>query len=119
MRDAAFDTPGTASAMSRRSPAMHAPLLDVRSLGFSAGGEKLLHDVDVAIRRGSRTLIMGPNGAGKSLLLRLMHGLLQPQEGAILWEGGGWTPPPDAHRLWSSSVPCCCAARLSPISSSH
>ncbi|ERP86315.1 ABC transporter ATP-binding protein [Labrenzia sp. C1B10] len=88
MRDAAFDTPGTASTMSRRSPAVHDPLLDVRSLGFSAGGEKLLHDVDVAIRRGSRTLIMGPNGAGKSLLLRLMHGLLQPQEGAILWEGG-------------------------------
>ena len=30
---------------------------------------------------------MGPNGAGKSLLLRLLHGLLEPSAGEILWGG--------------------------------
>lgn len=33
------------------------------------------------------TVIMGPNGAGKSLLLKLMHGLIKPESGDILWGG--------------------------------
>jgi len=68
-------------------PGPGAPLLQVRGLGFSAGGEGLLKDIDVDIQHGSRTLIMGPNGAGKSLLLRLMHGLLQPETGTVVWRG--------------------------------
>ncbi len=31
------------------------------------------------------TVIMGPNGAGKSLLLKLMHGLMAPTSGQIMW----------------------------------
>ncbi len=30
---------------------------------------------------------MGPNGAGKSLTLRLLHGLLEPSAGRVLWGG--------------------------------
>ena len=33
------------------------------------------------------TAIMGPNGAGKSLLLRLMAGLFQPDQGEVLFNG--------------------------------
>jgi tungstate transport system ATP-binding protein len=32
-------------------------------------------------------MVMGPNGAGKSLLLRLLHGLLTPSSGQVLWHG--------------------------------
>jgi tungstate transport system ATP-binding protein len=32
-------------------------------------------------------VILGPNGAGKSLLLRLLHGLIAPGAGTILWRG--------------------------------
>ena len=43
--------------------------------------------MDVGIQAGRRTAIMGANGAGKSLLLRLMHGLLAPTAGQVLWHG--------------------------------
>jgi tungstate transport system ATP-binding protein len=66
-----------------------APILPVhaRGLVFEAGGRRLIDDVDLTLRPGVRTVIMGPNGAGKSLMLRLLHGLLQPSAGAILWGG--------------------------------
>lgn len=85
MRDAAFDMDGNASAL----PQLHKEqaLIDVRELSFSAGGEALLDSVNLKVRRGSRTLIMGPNGSGKSLLLRMMHGLLKPDAGVVLWKG--------------------------------
>ncbi|WP_417728579.1 ATP-binding cassette domain-containing protein [Roseovarius sp.] len=62
-------------------------LLEVRDLSFEAGGKRLIQDVSLAIPEGRRTLIMGANGAGKSLLLRLLHGLLPPSSGQILWQG--------------------------------
>ena len=63
------------------------PLLQTRSLGFEAGGQRLIDTVDVDIRTGRRTVIMGANGAGKSLLLRLLHGLIHPSAGQVLWQG--------------------------------
>lgn len=33
------------------------------------------------------TVVMGPNGSGKSLLLKLLHGLIQPTGGQISWDG--------------------------------
>ncbi len=85
MREMVFNTAASASL----SPEPEGPpLLEVRDLRYRAGGELLLGGVDLSLRRGSRTLIMGPNGAGKSLLLRLMHGLIVPDEGGlILWHG--------------------------------
>ena len=62
-------------------------LLQTRNLSFEAGGVRLLDRVNFSARKGDRTVVMGPNGAGKSLLLRILHGLLAPTEGAILWDG--------------------------------
>ncbi|WP_305987781.1 phosphate ABC transporter ATP-binding protein [Roseibium sp. MMSF_3544] len=89
MRDLAFDMPAAPSSCHRT--ATGEPILEARNLGFEAGGQRLLHGVDVSVRRGARTLIMGPNGAGKSLLLRLMHGLIKPKEGEVLWQGSPLT----------------------------
>lgn len=60
---------------------------EVRGLVYEAGGRRLIDSVELSIARDSRTVVMGPNGAGKSLLLRLLHGLLEPSAGEVLWNG--------------------------------
>jgi tungstate transport system ATP-binding protein len=67
-------------------------LLTLESLRYDAGDRALIRDVSLRIETGRRTLILGPNGAGKSVLMRLMHGLIEPTAGRILWNGGGGTP---------------------------
>ena len=61
--------------------------LEARGLAFEAGGKRLIDGVDLAFAGGSLTVIVGPNGAGKSLLLRLLHGLIAPTAGTVLWSG--------------------------------
>jgi tungstate transport system ATP-binding protein len=61
--------------------------LRAEGLGFSAGGVGILSDVSLTIGAGPPSIIIGPNGAGKSVLLRLLHGLLAPSAGRVLWAG--------------------------------
>ncbi|MBO6782216.1 MAG: ATP-binding cassette domain-containing protein [Alphaproteobacteria bacterium] len=63
--------------------------LEFRRVVYEADGTRLLHDIDLTLAGGRRTVILGPNGAGKSLLLRLAHGLLAPSSGDIVWRGAG------------------------------
>lgn len=67
-------------------------LLTLDALRYEAGDRALIRDVSLRIEAGRRTLILGPNGAGKSVLMRLMHGLIEPTAGRILWNGGSGTP---------------------------
>ena len=56
-------------------------------LVYQAGDKRLIDGIDLEISAGSVTMVMGPNGAGKSLLLRLLHGLIEPCAGTVLWGG--------------------------------
>jgi len=61
--------------------------LELKGLSLVAGGRRLIDGIDLRIERPGTSVIMGPNGAGKSLLLRLMHGLIAPTKGDVLWAG--------------------------------
>ena len=61
--------------------------LELRRVTFAARDQRLLDIGQLTIGPRLRTVIMGANGAGKSLLLRLIHGLIAPQAGSILWNG--------------------------------
>jgi len=41
----------------------------------------------MVLEAGPITVVMGPNGAGKSLLVRLLHGMIEPTAGTVLWAG--------------------------------
>ena len=60
---------------------------ETRNLVYRAGEKCLIDGVDLKIPAKTLSVVMGPNGAGKSLLLRLLHGLITPASGQILWDG--------------------------------
>lgn len=61
--------------------------LVLEEVSFRAKDRSIIDRVSLAMDRDVRTVILGPNGAGKSVLMRLMHGLLQPSSGRITWCG--------------------------------
>ena len=85
MFDAAPDMTVPASPLQGEGPC--GALLRARGLRFDGGGKRLIDGIDIDIRPRTRTVIMGANGAGKSLLLRLLHGLIRPTAGEVLWNG--------------------------------
>jgi|CZKF01.1.fsa_nt_gi phospholipid/cholesterol/gamma-HCH transport system ATP-binding protein len=50
-------------------------------------GQPVLEDVSFSIAPGETRILLGPAGVGKSVLLKLVNGLLRPDEGSILLFG--------------------------------
>ncbi|WP_308915892.1 ATP-binding cassette domain-containing protein [Jannaschia sp. LMIT008] len=63
------------------------PLLQARALRLERGAAVPVNGVDLTLPGGGVTALMGPNGAGKSMLLHLLHGLIPPTDGHVLWRG--------------------------------
>ncbi len=58
--------------------------LTATGLSKSYGSLEVFTDVDLAIDRGSRVVILGLNGAGKTTLLRLLAGVEEPDTGKVI-----------------------------------
>jgi ATPase subunit of ABC transporter with duplicated ATPase domains len=65
------------------SPCGKTPLT-ARGLSRSYGSLEIFTDVDLAIDRGSRVVVLGLNGAGKTTLLRILSGIDTPDTGAVV-----------------------------------
>ena len=57
--------------------------LTASGLSRSYGSLEIFTDIDLAIDRGSRVVILGLNGAGKTTLLRILAGVDQPDTGEV------------------------------------
>lgn len=62
--------------------------LSARGLSKSYGSLEIFTDVDLAIDRGSRVVVLGLNGAGKTTLLRMLAGATQPDTGEVVYGHG-------------------------------
>ena len=62
--------------------------LSAQSLSKSYGSLEIFTDVDLAIDRGSRVVVLGLNGAGKTTLLRMLAGNTAPDTGRVVYGHG-------------------------------
>ena len=58
--------------------------LTAKELSKSYGSLEIFTDVDLAIDRGARVVVLGLNGAGKTTLLKLLSGTEPPDTGEVL-----------------------------------
>lgn len=63
------------------------PFVEIENLSFGYGDQALLCGVQACVQRGEMIGLLGPNGSGKTTLVKLLSGVLRPQQGRILLEG--------------------------------
>jgi ABC-type branched-subunit amino acid transport system ATPase component len=83
------------------------PLLAVRDLTAGYGGAAVVAGVHLELAEGEIVALLGPNGAGKSTLMRAIAGIVEADDGAVIFDGRDITHmPPDAiARLGIAQVP--------------
>jgi branched-chain amino acid transport system ATP-binding protein len=82
-------------------------LLRLSGVFTNIGRYRILHGVDLAVRRGRVTALLGRNGAGKTTTLRTVMGLWRARLGAIAFDGRPIAALDTAHiaRLGIAYVP--------------
>jgi ATP-binding cassette subfamily F protein uup len=58
-----------------------APLLQLSSISLTFGGNPVFDGLDLVVQGGDRVALVGRNGSGKSTLMKVMAGLVEPDQG--------------------------------------
>ncbi len=67
---------------------MENSIVQIQNVWFAYNSKTVLQDVSLDIHSGDFIAMIGPNGGGKTTLLKLMLGLLKPDQGSIKILGG-------------------------------
>ena len=62
-------------------------VLELRKVGKSFGGLRVLDDLDLVVVEREIVSLIGPNGAGKTTVFNVITGVYPPDEGDILLDG--------------------------------
>jgi len=73
-------------------------VLEAKGIAKAFGAVQALQGVDLTVRRGVVHALLGENGAGKSTLVKILGGVVRPDQGTILVNGKRYAPhsPDDA-----------------------
>jgi phospholipid/cholesterol/gamma-HCH transport system ATP-binding protein len=66
-------------------------MIAVSNISKSFGDKQVLFDVSSVFHKGKTNLIIGASGTGKSVLLKCIVGLIQPEQGSVLYDGRDFT----------------------------
>jgi branched-chain amino acid transport system ATP-binding protein len=83
------------ATMSEPRPQAGEAVLTVKNLESYYGPIMAIRGVSLEVRQGQIATVLGANGAGKTTLLKTISGVMNPQKGQILYDGGdiaGWEP---------------------------
>lgn len=59
--------------------------LNVKNLSLTRGGRELFTNLNFIVKPGDLLLIQGENGSGKTSLLKVIAGLIEPDNGSLFW----------------------------------
>ena len=62
-------------------------MIELNGVRKSFGEQKVLNGIDLRVDRGETLVVLGRSGTGKSVLLKLLIGLQQPDDGTIRIDG--------------------------------
>ena len=62
-------------------------LIELKGVSKSFGNRLILNKIDLKVYAADSLVIIGPSGTGKSTILRLIAGLIEPDEGEIYVQG--------------------------------
>jgi len=80
-------------------------MLELQHLSRSYRGIPAISDVSFAVSAGEIVGFLGPNGAGKSTTVKIVTGLLRPNDGRVLFEGKDIHADPLAWRATFGYIP--------------
>ena len=66
-------------------------MIELKNISKSFNGKAVLKDVSVTYQKGKTNLIIGASGSGKSVLTKCTVGLIEPDQGAVYYDGANFT----------------------------
>jgi simple sugar transport system ATP-binding protein len=78
---------------------MPAPVVTMRGITKAFGSFVANADVDLTLSPGSIHAVLGENGAGKTTLMRMLYGMIQPDQGTITIDGEAVRLGSPAHAI--------------------
>ena len=69
------------------------PIVSIRNLKKAFGGNTVLHDINLDVKKGEKVVVLGPSGSGKSTMLRCINALEDVSGGTITVDGVAITDP--------------------------
>jgi|TARA_B110000116_G_scaffold162572_1_gene140584 phospholipid/cholesterol/gamma-HCH transport system ATP-binding protein len=66
-------------------------MIEVRGIHKSFGDQNVLSNINATFEKGKVNFVIGRSGSGKSVMTKCIVGLLEPDEGVILFDGRDFT----------------------------